>query len=325
LTVSLVPNQAGDFDVTFNDVSAAELLAPWPDIARDIQGSFDAQLRGTVSRQISGGGAVGASRARIVGLEVDGIRLPVQFVYSPSSGRGDLQFLETTATVAHGRVTGGAILKYDRVLSLDAKTRLANLQLGSLTASTGSLGLTAGRVSGRADFSATNLRSLNDLHGTYELALAQTQPRQLPVLKSLSQYILPLNASTGSFNQGQLRGTLAGGVAHIQRFTLVGSDTRLMADGTVAASGRIDLNVVAQTGGQALSRGIVRRVVLPVVEAEVVPFALLTRANQVLADQVVYLRVGGTIHSPSVQAQPGPQLTYEAARFFLLGAIGPLP
>jgi translocation and assembly module TamB len=325
LTVSLVPDQSGEFKVSFRGMSAAELLAPWPDLARETQASLHGYLRGTIGRQIAGGGSIGSSRARIAGLEINAMRVPVQFVFSTASQRGELRVHESSAGVAHGRITGSATFVQDQVLSFNAKTRLTNLELGALTASAGNLGLSTGRISGRADFSANNLRSLNDIDGSYDLSLADAQARQMPVLSNLSQYVLPLNASTGNFNQGELRGTLVGGVARIRRFTLTGNDTRLMADGAVAASGRIDLNLVAQTGGQPLSRGLVRRVVLPIVEAEVVPYALLTRANQVLADQVVYLRIGGTIRSPSVQVQPGPQLSYEAIRFFAVGTLSPLP
>jgi hypothetical protein len=43
-----------------------------------------------------------------------------------------------------------------------------------------------------------------------------------------------------------------------------------------------------------------------------------------LADQLVYLRVGGTLHSPTVQVRAVPQLEYEAVRFFMVGAAGGL-
>ena len=49
-----------------------------------------------------------------------------------------------------------------------------------------------------------------------------------------------------------------------------------MADRAMTLLGRLDLNVVAQTGGNPLSRGLIRRVVLPIIEAETVPLTLLT-------------------------------------------------
>ena len=47
----------------------------------------------------------------------------------------------------------------------------------------------------------------------------------MPVLERPGPLHLPLKpvAST-SFSQGELRGRMAGGVAHIQRFTLTGTD-----------------------------------------------------------------------------------------------------
>src|SRR5438045_8767797 len=94
---------------------------------------------------------------------------------------------------------------------------------------------------------------------------------------------------------------------------------RLMANCNVSLHGKLDLNVLASTGDDPISRGIVRRVVLPIIEAQIVPLALLTRANAVMADQLAYLNVGGTIHQPSIRVQAVPQLRYEVLRFFLLG------
>jgi hypothetical protein len=53
------------------------------------------------------------------------------------------------------------------------------------------------------------------------------------------------------------------------------------------------------------------------------PIGLLLEANQFLANQVVYLEVTGTIHSPTIRVRALPLLQEEAIRFFLLSA--PLP
>jgi len=141
------------------------------------------------------------------------------------------------------------------------------------------------------------------------------------VISNIARYVLPTIPSSGSFQKGELRGRLANGVARIERFTMSGNDTRLQAYGTITMQGRLNLDVIATTGGDPLSRGLLRRVAIPIIEAQTVPLTLLNRTNALLADQLIYLRVGGTVSSPTIQVQPVPQLGYEALRFFLTGAV----
>jgi translocation and assembly module TamB len=325
VSLPLKKHAKGDFRMSLSHVPADKLLALWPDLEKEIQGTFDAQLRGTLGSPIVGGGAVAASQAKVAGIDVSGMRLPLQFLYSPASGRGEIKIAESTVQAAHGKIRGGANIVYDRALAISGKVQLTDLRLSSLAHGSGSLGsISSGGISGLIEFGSSNFRSLDDLNASYNLTFAQAQASQFPVLSDLSRYILPTVPSATSFQKGKLVGRLAGGVARIQRFALTGDDTRLLADGTITVQGRLDLNIVASTGGDPLSRGVIRRVALPIIEAQTVPLALLTRANAVMADQLVYLRVGGTIHSPSVQVRAAPQLEYEALRFFLTGATGGL-
>jgi hypothetical protein len=321
VSLPLKKHAKGDFRLSLSRVPADKLLALWPDVEKEIQGTFDAQLRGTLGSRIIGGGAVAASQAKVAGIDVSGVRLPLQFLYSPASGRGEIKIAESTVQAAHGKIRGGANIVYDRALAISGKVQLTDLRLSSLGHGSGSLGgISSGRISGLVEFGSSNFRSLDDLNASYNLTFAQAQASQFPVLSDISRFILPTVPSATSFQKGKLVGRLAGGVARIQRFVLTGEDTRLLADGTVTVQGRINLNIIASTGGDPLSRGVIRRVALPIIEAQTVPLALLTRANAVMADQLVYLRVGGTIHSPSVQVRAAPQLEYEALRFFLTGA-----
>jgi hypothetical protein len=236
-----------------------------------------------------------------------------------------MKFSQTTLQLGQGRISGSATLAYDRGFSLNGKLQLTNVALKSLAPRSNTLqSVGAGRVSGRATFSADRFRSLDDLSADFDLKLAQTRAQQVPVLADIAPILLPNVPSASSFREGTVRGRLAAGVAHIRKFTLEGNDARVLADGTITLDGRLNLNVLAMTGGNPLGRGLLRRLALSFVQAETVPLTLLTRANALLADQLVYLRVGGTIHSPSVQVRAAPQLEYEAVRFFMVGAAGGL-
>jgi uncharacterized protein involved in outer membrane biogenesis len=313
----------GNFTVSIERVSADELLSALFEDTPPVKGLVDAHLHGSLGRRIAGGGALGLAQAKVAGVEAGDLRLPVRFVYSTDEGRADVDFEESTVGIAHGRVTGNARLAWDRELSVSGKLRLSNVELRSLVHSLGSYqSLGAGRISGRVDFSASRLRSASDLNANFDLSLAQAQAAEMPVLSDLWRFILPSVPSSTSFQSGEVRGRLTQGVAHIRTFRLTGRNTRVMADGTVTVSGRLDLDVTAMTGGNPLSRGVVRRIVLPIVAPETVPIQLLLRGNQLLADRLVYLHVGGNTRNPAVQVRPAPQLEYEALRYFLLGLVG---
>jgi hypothetical protein len=307
--------------------SAQRLLAPWPEVDEQVQGTLEARLHGSIGRTISGAGTVALSQGSIAGVDVSGIRLPLQFSYATSSGRGEVHVRESTIQVARGRITGALQASFGRETSLESNWRLVGLELRNLAGSTSRLGqIGGGRISGRASLSARNLQSANDLTGTFNLTLAQAQALQFPVLRTLAQYITPAAPQSTTFQQGELRGRLSRGVINIERFALVGPSTRLLAEGSVGLQGRLALDVVAQRGSQQpLAGALLRRIALPIIQVQTVPFALLTQANDLLADRVIYLRVTGTMRSPSIQLRPAAQLGQEAVRFFLNGLVGGTP
>jgi hypothetical protein len=322
VSLDLLRNFDGQFAVALHRIPSSVLDRFWPDLAENFKGDIDAQFRGTLGTRIAGDGGIGATNAQVAGVTVTTLRVPVQFLYSRTTGRGEMRVEGATFQAGHGRGTGTATVTWDRDVSLSGKLQMRDVQLQSLApAASGLQGIGSGRVSGHAEFAANRFRSLDDLSASFDMKFSQTQAGQVPVFGSLSHVILPNVPSSASFHQGEVRGRLANGVARIRQFTLTGDDARVLADGTVTLGGRLNLNVVAMNGSPPTG-GLIRRVALGFLAVETIPLTLLTRANTALQDQIVYLRVGGTLRNPSVQVRAAPQLGYEALRFFVMGAAG---
>ena len=77
--------------------------------------------------------------------------------------------------------------------------------------------------------------------------MEQGQALQLPVLRQITPYLRP-GVSSATFQSGELKGRLAGGIFRIQRLTLVGDFLKLLIQGNVTVAGNLDLDVIAQTG-----------------------------------------------------------------------------
>jgi hypothetical protein len=89
--------------------------------------------------------------------------------------------------------------------------------------------------------------------------------------------------------------------------------------------GRLDLDVVANTGSLVFSSAVLSQLGLVSLPATALPNSLLAQASTLLSRRVIRLQVGGTVRSPSIRIQPILLLTEEAVRFFLTRVAVPLP
>jgi hypothetical protein len=100
---------------------------------------------------------------------------------------------------------------------------------------------------------------------------------------------------------------------------------RMIADGSVSVEGRLDLSVAALTGQIGPNSQLMRLggITLPAVGP--LPVATIVRLSSSLSNHVVRLRVGGTIHSPTVQVNAAALLSESVLRYFLSTSSLPLP
>jgi hypothetical protein len=320
----LKPNSNSWFDIELQQAEASRVLVPLPAVAAHVSGPVDLNFRGRIGPEWDGGGGATLVRGRVFGLDVTEWRIPMQFRFVPTQGAGELTVRDSHARIAQGRARFESTLNWGNGLRLRGTLLFFQVDLRTLLRHHPELSSYAsGRVSGRIDLSGDEMRSVNDLRAVVNARLEQGQALQLPVLRQITPYLRP-GVSSATFQSGDLKGRLAGGVFNIERLTLVGDLLQLFIQGTVTLAGNLNLEVTAQTGLYCLNptrynNGLGPRI--PLVGA--IPRLVLYEASSLLANRVVHLRVTGTLHSPIVRLEPIILLTEEAVRFFLGRLIAP--
>jgi hypothetical protein len=309
-------NSRGWFRIDLQQVEASRLLVPLPAVAAQVKGPVDVNLRGRIGPEWDGGGGVTLTRGQVYGMEIMEWRIPMTFLFSPAQGNGELTVRDSVARVAQGRARFDTTLNWSNGLRLSGTLLFYQVDLRTLLRRSPELSSYAsGRVSGRVDLSGSEMRSPNDLRAAVQAKLQQAQALQLPALRQITPYLRP-GVSSSTFQSGQLKGRLANGIFTIQHLTLVGNLLQLIVEGTVTLAGRLDLDVTAQTGlfclNPARRDSVSSRI--PLIGA--IPRLLLFEASALVANQVVHLKVAGTVRSPSVRIQPLLTLTEDAVRFF---------
>lgn len=314
----LRPGRRSWFDIDLQQVDASQLFVPLPTVAAHVKGPIDATLRGRIGPEWHGTGNAVLTRGQIYGLDISEWRVPLRFSFSPTQGTGDVTTRDSQAQIAQGRAKVNAELHWNNGVRLHGNIVYYQVDLRTLLRHSPELSSYAsGRVAGRIDLAGNDMHSMNDLTAQVEAKLQQSQALQMPVLRQITPYLRP-GVSSATFQSGQLKGRLAGGVFRIQHFTLVGRLLQLIIEGTVNLAGNLNLEVTAQTGIYALNPSRAANLLgarLPLVGA--IPRLLLNEISSLLAQRVVHLRVTGNIRNPIIRLEPILLLTEETVRFFL--------
>jgi hypothetical protein len=309
------PRARRTFGLVVRGAEASRLLAFSPELANVVQGPLDVHLYGALGDEWRGGGSLHLTRGKVAGLEVSEWRVPIRFVFAPRRGNLDMQISDSGAQLGGGRADLSAhLVDSGEGLRVDGHLQLVQAELRSLV-SAGVTSYVQGRVTGRVNFAGSNVRSVNDLTADVQAKLSQTQAVQLPVVSSLLPFLGGAQ-SNATFQSGDLRGRLAGGVFRVQRMTLAGTYLQLIILGNVTLQGRLDLDVTARTGLLGPTPLVLRAFGLAIPAAGPIPVGLLLQASALLSNQVLHFMVGGTIRHPVIRVQPVRMLTEDAVRFF---------
>jgi translocation and assembly module TamB len=312
--VPLVQREDGTFSLALEQVEAAQLLAPWPEMASRVQGLLDVSLHGRLAAEARAGGEVSLTHGRLLGIEVSEWRMPLKVVFAPRVGQGEVTASDCHISLAHGRALGRAHLTWGAGVRLEGELRFFDLDLHALGSFSGEGGsLAAGRLNGRLEFGGSDIHSLDDLNATLGVTLHQAQALELPVLRQVAPYIRA-GMSSATFQSGHLEARLAHGLVRIPRLTVEGGILQMVVEGTVTVAGRLNLEVTSRTDNQTAVPGLG---LLRAPASGTMPLSLLTEASILLANRVVRLRVTGSVHNPIIQVEPGRLLSEEAVRFFL--------
>jgi hypothetical protein len=313
----------GWFSANLEGVEAASLLAGWPDLAGTVQGRIEARLRGRLNHDWNGSGDLLLGRGKVYGVEVTEWRLPLTWSFSPQAGRAEIFVRDSAATLATGRATGQATLGWGDGVRVGGRVDFANVDLRTISRQfADSSQFVSGRVTGRLDFAGTDMRSLNDLTGTLQAKLADTQAFQAPVLSQVAPF-LGIQTSF-AFDQGTLRGRLSRGTFRIENLMLWGQSLRVAVLGSVTLAGRLDLDVTGRTGTIGIDPARLTELGLANALPAVLPVTAVGQFSRYLSNRLLHLRVTGTVRNPNVRVEPLSLLTQEALQFFLNQANVPI-
>ena len=173
-----------------------------------------------------------------------------------------------------------------------------------------------GQLSGQLDLGGTNIRSPDDLTGTFRASLQQAQAAELPVVRQLIPFLAPARSGSAVFTNGDLDILLARGILRIERCRLVGPVLQMVIEGTATLTGRLDLDATGNTGNPLHAAGA-ESLGSRLPSVGTIPLRLLAEVTALFAGRLLHLEVTGTWRSPIIRVAPILSLTEEAARFFL--------
>jgi hypothetical protein len=267
-------------------------------------------------------GSVGTGQGELSGVRYSNLRVPIDAEWHPSSGRVRVQATSVALSLAGGRMTGRLIAQRTAGWMIDGAFRFYRVDVVTLLRQFGSASqYGSGRLTGTLTLSGRNMRSVNDLQATLLANLEDSRAGDLPVFSDMWNVIPGATSSATRFDRGRVEARLARGVVTVQRLTLASSQLDLYITGTLNLAGRLALEAIVYTGQQEnplLARFLLQRLA----ELAAPPAALLASANELLANRVIRLEIGGTINRPVIRVRPLELLRDEIVRYMLRRAAG---
>jgi len=295
------------------NADATALLAPLG--LKADGGRISISLRSSIGKSFRGSGTVTAARAKIEGVDVSDVRIPVTWVFIPGGG-AQFTVRDAKATVANGSVSAKSEVVWNGSARVEGLIEFVDANVGDLAKGFGTKAYGIGKTTGRFDFRGNDVRTASDLQGTLTARLGRTTVREIPILGSLTNVFSPVQALT-RFDSGELTARLGSGLFRIERLTLAGTGAKLFADGTVSLGGKLDLDVVYNTGQIGPSAPLIRTFLRDIPAIGPIPVGLIVRITEGLSNRIVRVHIDGTTDRPTTRVNPTALLSENAVRFFV--------
>ncbi len=303
-TVSLDLARPGDgtFQLAADRLALDELPVAWPPSLGRVKGSLAASFSGRIGRPWRGTGQLRLANATVAGIPIQSLRAPMDWAYSPRSGGVQSRIRFTSARIARGRINGELAARWSRRLDLEGKLKFVNVDMRTLARATpGVNDLLSGRTTGQVQFKGSNVKSFDNLSGTYSAELTQSQALLIPVLEDLTSSLGFSSPASATFSKTEAKGRFRRGVVKVERMTMESTAAQLFIDGEMNTRGNLDFNVTADTA-QAAAVGVALGVLRP---------------TEFLRRRLIFLHVGGSLRSPVIQPRVAEFIEQEIMLFFL--------
>jgi translocation and assembly module TamB len=268
-------------------------------------------------------GEATVEHARILGLPLTELKVPIEMRYSPQAGAGELQVRRLSGRFAGGVMRADGTLHFGSRRDFSVVVRVTELDLESFTRlSADTRRPASGRISGTLAISGTDPTDLRRLRGKIDLDLDDASLFELPVFRELGRFF---GASRGGvFEDGSLSASIANRQILVDELTLAGRVAQIHASGTVGFDSQLNLEVLVNTSQIIPETGQTLVAIIPGL-GEVLGRReqAFSRVSNYLSTRLLKLRVTGTVRNPQVNVDPAIAVTEAAVGFF--GGIMKLP
>jgi translocation and assembly module TamB len=313
----------GGFDVDLDRVSLKRALAFLPWLARHADGTGVFHLAGRLADSLYVDGEATVEHARILGLPLTELKVPIEMRYSPQAGVGELQVRRLSGRFAGGVMRADGTFHFGSRRDFSVVMRVTELDLESFTRlSADTRRPASGRISGSLAFSGSDPADLRKLRGKIDLDLDDASLFELPVFRELGRFF---GASRGGvFEDGSLSASIANRQILVDELTLAGRVAQIHASGTVGFDSQLNLEVLVNTSQIIPETGQSLVAIIPGL-GEVLGRRdqAFSRVSNYLSNRLLKLRVTGTLRNPQVNVDPAIAVTEAAVGFF--GGIMKLP
>jgi hypothetical protein len=275
---------------------------------RQLVGTVDAAIAGQLRSDWAGRAVLRLTNAKLAGVPVSSLTAPIDWAFAPSAGRARAKVRLNSAKVAGGRVDGDVDLRWTGRLGIDANVDFDSLSVPPMARA---LPLVTdqlqGKLSGHVDLEGSSVRSVDDLSGSFDASLKQSQALLMPVLQTLTSSLGLGESSSRMFSETAVNGHFSRGVIHVDRMTMNSNDVRMFITGKMSTRGNLDLDVTAD---------------VPQVTVVAIAVGLLRPAD-LLRRRLVFLKLDGSVRSPIVRARTAEFIQQEIILFFWPFALTP--
>ncbi len=298
------------FDLKLADFELREAFAAVPQLSALFHGSGTARLNGEFVRDLEATAQLFIPRATFYGLPLMNTQASATIDYSPIERSGEVRVTQWKSRLAGGHVDARMLARLGNNHSFNFGMTFNQVDLETITRTLLSSGTTAtGKLNGEIRLEGPSFEHLSKLRGKILVDLDDASLFNLPVLGDVAKF---LGIGKGSvFQDGDLAATIADNRLSIDRFTLVGKILQLHSRGTIDRKGHLNLKVVVNMS-ELISAPA--QLVMAFLPSRRGPGYI--RMRDFLSNQLIKLRVTGTIQSPNVARDSSIELDEDQTGFF---------
>ena len=321
-TIPLVGSAAGAYQLDVRNFSLKRMMDVLLDDPIQANGQINARISGRTGRTITGRGTLGVSRAGLFGVSNQAMKLPIRFRVVPQQRTARIEMPRTRFKAFQGNVSGSASIDIGSRLRMETKLDLANIDSQTLIRSlTGYNNTGNGKLNGRLELSSRNIRTANDLNGTFRGDLKQSTAFSFPLLDQVTRFLgNTASLRSNRFNSDSIDLVLSKGRVNVRQFRLQNSLASISVSGDAWLDGRLDMEVAARVERLDQPTLIDQLAGSPIARLTGPQAVFFAQAAEFLSERIVFLDVGGTTRRPQLRLNPGKLLKEEAIRYFLRGS-----